>query len=342
MSDMFFKWPKISHFKSARRELQRLSNAGQLMNGLGENVRQMTFIGSVKLHGTNAAIGYDVATDTMWAQSRNKVLSADSDNCGFFAWFQQPEIQTYFKEWFSDWVGLGKVFERFITYGEWCGGNIQKKVALSKLPKQFVSFGTRALFQNKGEWTASPLEKAPLLGPHEGISDVNRVPNYLVTVDLDNIAAAQEELVRFTEEVEAECPFAKRQGISGIGEGIVWQPLWSSDNTDLWFKTKGKKHSSSHVRAIAAPDPERDNNVAAFVEGTVTPRRLEQGLEYLREMDLELDRSSTGEFLSFVGGDIKAEESDRLEASNLTWRNVGKAVGLKARTFFFQQCDLTS
>ena len=42
-----------------------------------------TFIGTVKVHGTNAGIGYDPETKTLWAQSRNHVLSEKSDNCGF-------------------------------------------------------------------------------------------------------------------------------------------------------------------------------------------------------------------------------------------------------------------
>jgi hypothetical protein len=45
------------------------------------------FVGTVKLHGTNAAVCVRGADGPLWAQSRKNVLSKDRDNAGFHAHF---------------------------------------------------------------------------------------------------------------------------------------------------------------------------------------------------------------------------------------------------------------
>ncbi len=76
------------------------------------------------------------------------------------------------------------------------------------------------------------------------------------------------------------------------------------------------------------------NGVLPFVDLAVTENRLEQGLEYLAEMGHAIEMRSTGPFLQWVGQDVKRECRAELEASDLEWKQVGKAVNRKALEFF--------
>lgn len=60
-----------------------------------------------KIDGTNASLWWD---DGLRAGSRNRELSLDNDNAGFYAWsLQQPEFERFFKEYpqlrlFGEWL----------------------------------------------------------------------------------------------------------------------------------------------------------------------------------------------------------------------------------------------
>lgn len=78
------------------------------------------FTGTVKVHGTNAGIGYDPISKTVWAQSRNHVLSDKSDNCGFHKFVMlNKDIFISILSKFSDEHPV-------MAYGEWFGAGIQK------------------------------------------------------------------------------------------------------------------------------------------------------------------------------------------------------------------------
>jgi hypothetical protein len=46
----------------------------------------------------------------------------------------------------------------------------------------------------------------------------------LIRVDFDNPESSLSHIERITEETEKECPWGKRFGLNGIGEGVVWVP----------------------------------------------------------------------------------------------------------------------
>jgi hypothetical protein len=66
---------------------------------------------------------------------------------------------------------------------------------------------------------------------------------------------------------------------------------------------------------------------------------LNQGLEYLDEMGLEFSRKSTGDYLRWVFNDILNEESDTLEASGLTKKDIGSPISRKAKVFYFNKLN---
>jgi len=121
-----------------------------------------------------------------------------------------------------------------------------------------------------------------------------------------------------------------------LGEGLVWTPAsedycWDSGN---WFKTKGKKHSVSKVKSVAAINPEKLNSIKEFVEYAVTENRLQQGLS-----EVGLDQKLVGQFIGWVNKDINKEEGDVLESNNLSMKEVGKYLSNKAREFYLDKLN---
>ncbi len=58
---------------------------------------ELEFSGSVKLHGTNAAIGF--TPDDVWFQSRENIVTYEKDNAGFATWGEKN--LAVFKEIYS-------------------------------------------------------------------------------------------------------------------------------------------------------------------------------------------------------------------------------------------------
>lgn len=159
---------------------------------------------------------------------------------------------------------------RFISvFGEWCGGNIQKNVAICNLPKTFFVFA--ALLTGPGDrhtWLDSSALKA---GP---ILNVDDYGVFSIEVDFSRPELAQNELADLTQAVEDKCPVAAAFGFPGLGEGIVWTADFKRER--LRFKVKGEKHSATKVKTIAKVDTEKVASAVEFVESVVTKNRVEQ------------------------------------------------------------------
>ena len=307
------KYPKIGQFRNALKAMSKC------------NITEIELIGTVKLHGTNAAVVFDKGD--IYFQSRNRVLTPEDDNAGFVAAMTSGGF-------------LQKSLDRTtVVYGEWCGGNIQKGVGICELPKTFVIFDITV----DGAYLS--VDEVAVFGTEGGI--VDNIYNYKTfehTLNSNTQLESQATLSKLTLEVEEECPVAKARGVSGIGEGIVWKPAdpLLRQNTDLCFKTKGSKHSKSKVKTIAAPTPERiakDNAIAGFIEYAVTQERLDQGIANLEEMGMELDRTSTGAYLSYVINDIWEEELDVIEENRITRKDLNGRMSKSIRVWYFNKVD---
>ena len=98
----------------------------------GKEVVNLT--GTVKIHGTNAAIGYDIQTKELFVQSRNNIITVEKDNAGFAMYVEQNK--QFFKEHFEHLakdLNVDTGFKSIILYGEWAGNNIQKGVAINEV-----------------------------------------------------------------------------------------------------------------------------------------------------------------------------------------------------------------
>jgi len=319
------KFTDIAQFRNVIREL-RIRHDYKGKDAEGEPIYQHTepyptlkFRGTIKLHGTNAGV-VKYSDGSLEFQSRENVLSLEEDNAGFMNAMSNKNLDFMFKGIeYNDYIAV---------YGEWCGGNIQKGVALNGLPKMFVIFACKV----DGQWIDFRRSY-----PTQGIYNINDFPTYEVTVDFNTPELSQNRIIELTVAVEEECPVGKFFGVSGIGEGIVFSTTYNDEH--YMFKSKGEKHSVSKVKTIAAVDVELVESMNAFVDYAVTENRLKQGIEYMRRNKLEITQKNTGEFLRWIVGDIVKEETDVMESNGLEQKKLNPLISTKARQWYFNNLE---
>lgn len=342
-----FGFPSIDQYRNAVRTVRDRCE----YHGLP--LPTITFQGTVKLHGTNAGVVQDLRTGEVWAQSREQCITPLSDNAGFARFVDDNGI--VFKNLFKtvqDLCGSGDDLSKpthLAIFGEWCGKGIMKGVAINQLEKRFVIFGVRVITDGEEpilRWLSSDQVKKIVNSdsprwpwPNDKIFCIYNFQTWELDIDFSKPELAQNELVRITNEVEAECPVGKFFGVSGIGEGVVWEAssvsgLLRSD--DLIFKVKGEKHSDTKVKTTAEVDPEKIANARAFADAVCTDHRLEKMVEKLKEAGVALDIKNTGAFLKLVGQDVIKEESDRLTVSDLDWKDVASVVNANAKQWWMK------
>lgn len=279
----------------------------------------LTFEASVKIHGTNAGIVFKNREPTEY-QSRERKLSVLSDNADFMQSMLTKDLS-----FITNFYNFEENYNTLVVFGEWCGGNIQKGVAVSNLKEKiFVIFAVYA------DGNFVPLDK-DLHDTAQKIYNIYDFPTWKLDIDFNNPLLSQNKIVELTLAVEEECPVGKYFGYEGVGEGIVLRCI---SRPELFFKSKGEKHSSSKVTKLAEIDPEKLQSADKFVEYAVTENRLNQGLEHF-----ELDVKNVGGFIRWVINDVISEELDTLLQSGLTVKDVNKQMSQKAKEFFFVQLN---
>jgi hypothetical protein len=322
------KFTEIEQYRNVIREVKtRHDYTGKDENG--DNIYSHTspyptlkFRGTVKLHGTNAAIvAHKISLDTIGYefQSREHVLSVEADNAGFMKTMLGKNYEKLFE-------GI-KFNESCAIYGEWCGQGIQAGVAISKLPKMLVIFAVRIddVYQDMENFKHLKIEE-------EQIYNIMQFPTYSIDIDFNNPELVQNKLIELTIAVETECPVAKHFGIEGVGEGIVWEHIDGDER--FIFKVKGEKHQNSKVKTLTTVDVEAIQNIKNFVEYAVTENRLLQGIDKMKEMHIPIEAKSTSEYLRWVYNDVIKEELDTVKANGIDEKKIGSAISAKARIFW--------
>jgi len=331
-----YPFPSIEQFRHVVKKVTERATFA----GLDENDEQkfdptakrpiLHFEGTVKLHGTNAAIVFPPEGGVQF-QSRERVLSAESDNAGFFAHFaERSDAVRNLWGVAQDLYRVGPIS----IYGEWCGGNIQKGVAITGLPKMFVIFAVRCA----DLWL--PVD-GRLENTDAGVYCITNFPRFEIDIDFESPHDAQNELVDITNSVEAQCPVGSRFDRVGTGEGVVWRcttPGWES--SQFWFKVKGEKHSETKVKTLAEVDVEALRQVGEFVARVVTDARLEHALQHLTaELQKPFEMPSMGDFLRLVFNDILKEEADTIAASGFDTKKLGGPISLAAKRWFIARLN---
>lgn len=319
------------------RDVIKFGSIGQFRNFIKTmqylGWRKINLIGTVKIHGTNSSVGLDLKDNSLFYQSRNRVLSLDDDNYDFAKYIEdnKSEFLKIFDE-IKNKINTEK-YDSIIIYGELAGKGIQNKVSVSQIDRFFAPFSIVGV--NKD--TVDELDVKLSINESIRFYPVETFGVYNVQLDLDNVHLAQQEIKDLTISVENECPVGKYFGVSGTGEGIVF-----TDETKQYsFKSKGEKHSVSKVKVIADVDIEKINKIKDFVDYSVTENRLNQGIEYLKEMNKELDISSMGDFLRWLANDVLKEEQDVIIENSLDndLKAIMKSVSSKGRKLFMDKIN---
>ncbi|KAK5948074.1 hypothetical protein OHC33_010915 [Knufia fluminis] len=348
-------FPKISgKHEDFLSQLQKLKYEGKLPPTLEVE-------GTVKLHGMHADIVYDLhdefadeaaTSKSILFQSRNRICAADENQQGWPRDIAQfPDALTYlktrvltrFEERNPDKV-INKAFPLIIA-GEWIGGRVQRGVGLAELSNRFVilSIQLNGLWQKDEDYADIEAEKA-------AIYSVFRARQTKLKFDTSNITADNPtlfEMQRLADEVEKACPFAAAFGIKNSrGEGVVWKPGVPEARADAkyWLKTKGPicgKENRIDPAKIAA-DAARNLTIGDAATRWVTPRRIEQGFEYLLEMNMDPHKQACiKEYINWIVNDVLVEEHSEIARYKNQFADaeqaVKKKVGYLARNAFLEK-----
>ncbi|MGD1919153.1 MAG: RNA ligase family protein [Pleurocapsa sp.] len=317
----FIKWTSIELLHNVRNDLKILGK-----------VPVVTYRAKIKLHGTNA--GVQVTPDgEVAAQKRSQIIYPKSDNAGFATWVGQNI------EYFSQL----KKETNLTIFGEWCGSNIQKGVAVSQIKRKvFAVFAIQygGVGAEIAKLEIRPEKIREILPQHD---DIFVLPYHGEAITLDfgdsqQLKAASETINQMVEKVEAIDPWVKATfGIEGIGKGLVMYPetndvVIREGCTELVIKAKGEKHRVVKSKEAVQIDPETAQNIAEFVELFVTEARLQQA--FTEACEEELNIKKMGSFLKWISQDIQKESSAELVASDLTWKEVHKPISNAARKWY--------
>ncbi len=344
-------FPSIEQFRTVVSNVNRhfnfvgLNEQGEAMYDTTLPKPKLIFKGTVKLHGTNAGVCYN-AVDGLWAQSRENIITPEQDNAGF-AFFVETN-----KFWFNKFMLEVSIKEdidvnknTISIYGEWCGGNIQKGVGITNIPKSFFIFGVKispivdstdeeAVKKNPAYWVDSTY----LRSTEDRIYNINDYQTWEMEIDFNMPQLIQNDLSDLTIAVESECPVAKAFGFSGIGEGIVWTCEFKG--VVYRFKVKGELHAGkSKVKTLSKVDDAKINKVREIADKVTPTWRLAQMIE--KSCDLmnggSLDRSKLGLYIKMVMEDVLKEDSDIIAKAGLEPKDIGKYVSEIAKAYFFEK-----
>lgn len=299
----------------------------------------LTFTGTVKLHGSNCGLAFDLLTGEVFGQSRERLLSVAEDNFGFFQWASGPgaEEVARLRQCVTRAASDLEAVQVIQVFGEWCGPEVNGKTGIGKLPLRWVIFRV-LITQANGDETWFDVERVAAVWAQYGSPDGGRIyfitdfPQWSVAIDFNDPGASLDELEALTLEVEAACPVAQAMGGEGIGEGIVWackDPYYGYHV----FKVKGAKHKGTKSKRLVEIAPEVLAGLDAFADAVLTESRLEQGFELLRAEHGKVTEDHIGTFLMWMGRDVLKEEADTLAASGLDKKQAMSRINHRAKAW---------
>jgi hypothetical protein len=294
-------YPKIGQFRNCIDYIKHKDIDNKLLS----------FTGTVKLHGTNVSIVFNKKNNELSFQSRNNILRLDADNYGFMNEFHDKPVINLFNNLLTEYPS----YDTYVIFGEYCGNNIQKKVALEGLSRRFVIFDAFGI--NDDTSTVLSIRHIQEM-PEINIYNIYFYKQFQITIDFNDplsINNASVELDSLTKGVEELCPFSKHFGIDGIGEGIVWTCV-----TDgfLKFKTKGQLHSGKLIKSNYVPTEAGIFNLKSFISTFINRERLKQAYDNSGD--------DISQFVNWLFNDVLHEEKDIIEKNNIDTSLIKKTI----------------
>ena len=346
------KYPHIGSLVDVRFRVEGLYG--------GLNLPTISYKGTVKLHGTNAAVCVDFDKNVSWLQSRSRIITVENDNAGFAKWMLDRKIDKIL----SDYMDQCQVIRpktsksddsdlrQLAIYGEYCGEGIQSGVGVSTLPRMFVIFDIVAITNTKKIFLTPEVEQiAPLNAL--GIYSIEQFATYKVQINFAKTSSAIDQIVAYTKDVENECPVTKYiSGKTGVGEGIVWRPtshLNVLNYEDYIFKTKGEKHKNNKSPKLVSADVDAVRSAEEFAKYALTEARLEQAWQYtyqnrywLQCADHKPNIKGTGIFVRWLVDDVLREENHTITTNNLKDHLVRKALSRECANWYKTKIGYTN
>lgn len=339
MPKSFVRFPSIEQFRSAIKEVKscvRYRGRDEHNKPIYDASIALPCIemrGTVKLHGTNAGVGFSDDAG-IWAQSRNMILEKN-DSYGFRQFVLSREET--FKRLLSSLPHTES--QTLCVFGEFCGKGVQRGVALQELPKMFVVFAAASVDGECVRWLTE-AELSHVKSPDDLVYNIHDFDTWTVAVDFNCPEAVQDRLADITDAVEQQCPVAHALGADGVGEGVVWTGQHESVGR-VCFKVKGQKHKvvKNKKNKSVPVDTEKVKSVRAFIEYALPENRFLQAIEQVFTSKGETPTpKKMRDFIVWVQGDVKKEESDTLADNNLQEDDVGKEIATAARNWLLEYC----
>lgn len=329
MSVNHLSFPKIGSLKDCAKYIK---NFGDQFES-----KIIPYKGTVKTHGTNASVRI-LENGNVICQSRNRILSLGSDNMNF-AFFALSQCgESYWQEMaekvrLTDSALSSSGSKDITIFGEWCGSGIQSGVAVSYLPKMFIVFAVMIGDETNFAWSDESVQL--FLSEEKRIFNTSLFQEFNITIDFNDYSQFFGTLKGVVDSVEKECPVGKYFGVSGIGEGVVWRPVNSSLPSEIWFKTKGEEHKDTKFSSVKEEMSEDTKvGIERFIEITTTDHRLQKGLDFMKEMNLEISKQNTGKFIKWALEDILKEESNLLVESGISPGDVKSGLSNRIRDWY--------
>jgi hypothetical protein len=325
---------------SSRTRFVGLDDNGKAIYDSSIPLPTLTFTGTIKIHGTNSGVCSD--GENLWYQSREDIKTIENDNHGFsfFAESKKEILLNFINEIRSTNEDFKN--KTICLYGEWCGGNIQKNIALNGLEKRLILFAVKVSDGENSKYLKPETWKH--LKDHDNrIYNIYDFKTFSIDVDFNYPQRSINKMIELVNEVELECPVGKYFGRklgedNTIGEGIVWDSFIGEQR--YIFKTKGEKHSVTKVKKLVEVDIEKLNSIKEFVEYAVTEERLNQAIQRVfTEQNEEIRIEKTSNFLRWIVNDIIKEETDTLIENNLEPKEVNKYISAKAKPWFMNKLN---
>jgi hypothetical protein len=322
----FAPFPHIGHLRHLEAHLHKDGGAG----GLPARLR---YRGTVKLHGTNAAVVQAAAGGDLLAQSRNRIIDVSADNCGF-ALFVEERTAAFERLFASLRAKLPSLppDAPLHIFGEFGGKGVQRGVAVAQVPKFFAIIAVLAA----GRFV--DMEGFSELHDVEGrIFHVLQFGKWNVELDAAEVAASSAEITRLTEAVGKRCPAGRFLGVDGPGEGLVWQCLEMPEDPSLWFKSKCEEMRVS-PEALPSGGSDASERARFFAEAVMTAPRVEQAQTAARELG-KSGKSAVGAIIAWAVEDALREEGGFLQRGSEEHRAHLGALRSRARALALERFE---
>jgi len=339
-------FPSIEQYRHVNATVNRqfnfvgLDENGEAIYDHNKEKPTLRFKGTVKLHGTNAGICFN-NEDGMWAQSRENIITPESDNAGF-AFFVESNREI-FESMFAhvaEHHNIDLNTNTLSIFFEWAGSGIQKNVGISEIKKTAFIIGIKVTphVENDEERKIKPaywIDSSNIRAVEKRIYNILDFKTYEIDIDFNKPNESINKIIELTLEVENNCPVSKEFGVDGIGEGIVFSTEFNGNV--IRFKSKGEKHAGkSKVKTLKSVDNEK---ISALIElaNKVTPEwRLDQMLTNTFNLinGGELDIKRLGDYIKNVTSDVVKEDIDIIAESGFEFKDIVKYVSEIAKKYF--------